>query len=83
MSKCRRTACDATHNIICRHTQTGDLYCPACARAINDFTPNLVEWPPVELMDQYHDVRDWHRDPDGALVGRREDGSVVVLTASA
>lgn len=78
--KCRRTACDSIHNIICRHTQTGDLYCPACARAINDFTPGLVEWPPTELMEPYRDVRDWHRDDCGTFTGRRPDGSVVVIT---
>jgi hypothetical protein len=74
--KCRRTACDSTHNIICRHTQTGDLYCPRCARAINDYTPGLVDWPPVDRLWVFREVRDWRRDGD-TYAGTMPDGSVV------
>lgn len=37
--KCARTACENTHNIVCRHTQSGQLYCPSCARRINEANP--------------------------------------------
>lgn len=33
--KCRRTVCQNPH-ANCKHTQTGDLYCVKCAKAIND-----------------------------------------------
>ncbi len=37
--KCHRTACKSTINIIYKHKQTGDMYCPQCARKINDANP--------------------------------------------
>jgi hypothetical protein len=46
--KCARTACNRTRDIVCRHTQTGRMYCVTCARAINDNNPEhpgLVEIP--------------------------------------
>ena len=33
--KCARRACNS-ENAVCRHTQTGRLYCPRCARKINE-----------------------------------------------
>lgn len=42
--KCRRTACQSD-NAVCRHSQTGDMYCPRCARKINEHNPGLVAWP--------------------------------------
>jgi hypothetical protein len=47
-TKCARTACKSTRNVRCRHTQTGRLYCPRCARAINDHNPGFVEFPKSE-----------------------------------
>ena len=43
--KCARTACDVP-NAVCNHTMAPyRLYCPKCARAINEHTPGLVEFP--------------------------------------
>lgn len=42
--KCARTACN-NQDAICRHTQTGRMYCSSCARKINKFNPGLVEMP--------------------------------------
>lgn len=53
MRTCARTGCQSTQ-AVCRHTQTGAMYCVKCARAINDYhrsirinkdEPNLVELP--------------------------------------
>lgn len=46
-AKCARTVCSRPHNG-CRHTQTGRLYCEACAVKINRANPevpNLVDIP--------------------------------------
>ena len=45
--KCARTAC-MSMNAVCQHTQTGRLYCPRCARRINEANPqvpNLITFP--------------------------------------
>ncbi len=50
--KCARTACPSL-NAVCEHTHDGRLYCPRCARMINEYylqgkpegTPPLVKWP--------------------------------------
>lgn len=42
--KCRRTVCENL-DPVCRHTQTGEMYCVSCARKINNFSPDLVEIP--------------------------------------
>ncbi len=42
--KCARTAC-YNMNAMCRHKDTGHLYCPKCARKINEIAPGLVEFP--------------------------------------
>lgn len=47
-AKCARTACDATRHVVCRHTQTGRMYCPSCARHINEYTPDLVAWSEID-----------------------------------
>ena len=47
-AKCHRAACPRTRDVACRHTQTGHLYCPSCARAINEHNPGLVEFPAPE-----------------------------------
>lgn len=44
-TKCARTACSATRNVVCRHTHSGALYCPRCARKINEHNPGLVTMP--------------------------------------
>lgn len=42
---CFRTACRRP-NAVCRHTQNGKYYCPACAHAINrENFEGLVEFP--------------------------------------
>ncbi len=38
--KCHRTACTNQHDN-CRHTQTGNLYCEACAVRINRGNPEV------------------------------------------
>jgi hypothetical protein len=48
--KCRRKVCNS-HNAICRHTQTNEMYCPKCAKKINQFNPGLVEFPPDLVKD--------------------------------
>lgn len=43
-NKCFRNAC-SSRNAVCRHSQTGHMYCPACRLAINANNPghpNLV-----------------------------------------
>lgn len=40
--KCARRACSNTANVIFRHRQTGERYCPRCARKINEGNPGLV-----------------------------------------
>jgi len=40
--KCARRACPNTANVVFRHRQTGDRYCPRCAKRINEGTPGLV-----------------------------------------
>lgn len=37
-TECSVTVCKRT-NACCRHRQTGDVYCPRCARKINDANP--------------------------------------------
>jgi hypothetical protein len=44
--KCARTACDR-RRAVCKHTQTGKMYCVPCARAINEHNPGLVIIPPM------------------------------------
>lgn len=39
--RCSRTACGGGKAIF-RHSQTGKLYCPPCARRINEAHPDLV-----------------------------------------
>jgi predicted Fe-S protein YdhL (DUF1289 family) len=39
--KCARTVCQAEGRL--RNTQNGQLYCPRCARKINEF----IEWKDV------------------------------------
>jgi late competence protein required for DNA uptake (superfamily II DNA/RNA helicase) len=76
--KCHRTACESNHNVVCRHTQTGSLYCPSCARIINSHNPGLIDWPPVEEFDKHRGVREWHREGD-RYIGQLPDGSVVTV----
>lgn len=42
----------------------------------------MIDQIPAEvetMMNDYPEVELWHRDPDGAFVGRRPDGSVIVI----
>jgi hypothetical protein len=48
--KCHRTACNATRDIVCRHTYTNELYCIKCARGINEANPGLVVTPRVDIL---------------------------------
>lgn len=63
--KCKRTACE-NKNACCRHRMTGDLYCPQCARLINENNPlwhgaRLVAFPvlrdPVVYLINPHLIR--------------------------
>lgn len=42
--KCARSACES-QNACCRHTENSNLYCPRCARGINETNPGLVLFP--------------------------------------
>lgn len=42
--KCHRGACDSD-NAVCLHSDNGHLYCPSCARKINETAPGLVRFP--------------------------------------
>lgn len=39
--KCHRKGCE-NNNAVCKHTVTGDLYCPMCAAKINATWPGRV-----------------------------------------
>jgi hypothetical protein len=65
--KCRRTACkvELTEKNACRHTDTGDLYCPRCARRINEGCGReLVVFPKRIQIDSITFISD-HSDNDG------------------
>lgn len=43
--KCARTACNNTRNIVCRHRFDGRMYCPSCAKKINETAPDCIKMP--------------------------------------
>jgi len=55
--KCRRTACDrmVTEKNACRHSDSGEYYCPRCARNINEGAGReLVVFPHENKTNQQH-----------------------------
>lgn len=42
MTKCARTSCPSTRNVVFVHRDTGARYCPKCAKAINAGNPGLL-----------------------------------------
>lgn len=44
--KCFRGACERTDYVVCKHRDNGQLYCPKCARTINEYAGfELVVFP--------------------------------------
>jgi hypothetical protein len=75
--KCNRTACDA-HGC-CVHTENGKLYCPRCARKINECNPGLVAFPKMnEPIEQRNLVVDGHNN-EGLFAGDGELPPFVVF----
>jgi hypothetical protein len=65
MAKCFRTTC-AVQVATCKHSQTGEMYCPRCAHRINEHNPGLVLFPLrrdaegidlMNLMEWVHGVK--------------------------
>lgn len=48
--KCNRTACDRSASLFLRHNDNGKLYCPRCARLINETNPGLIPWPNKDVI---------------------------------
>lgn len=43
---CARTACDR-RNAVLWNRETRRFYCPRCARAIREYSPQLIPWVPI------------------------------------
>jgi hypothetical protein len=60
--KCYRGVCNA-QDANCLHTHNNQLYCPACARGINEFNPGLVLFP-IDPVKELIRIRDTGIDSD-------------------
>lgn len=76
--KCNRTVCTRTG--IFRHSQNGQLYCPRCARKINEDNPGLIPWVvayPIQVRDSWVKMAGtWHSGQASALYSVSSTGTI-------
>ena len=82
--ECTRTACDATRDIVCRHTYTDNLYCIKCARGINEHNPGLVVIPqaPFWRHTMHIELYEANSTADKDAIARTEDRTMIDLAGN-
>lgn len=71
--KCARTVCNRM-NAVCRHRLDGRMYCPSCARKINEHNPAdppLVEFPNVAALNSQPSINSEQTDRRESLTDTR------------
>ncbi len=87
--KCRVSSCGSTLNVVCRHTLTGQFYCPRCARNINEHNyPGLVVFPqdnPMlkQLAAELNGIAETYPDGVGVhgKISRKAFDELMMITA--